>query len=65
MTDSFPVAVESEDDYYAQAEQLGAARDHADRVLHGAVRDGGRGESDNPYRLAYLQLVAELNENPK
>ncbi|MFI9006094.1 hypothetical protein ACIGNX_02515 [Actinosynnema sp. NPDC053489] len=59
MSDLYPA---TEDDYYARAEGLGAARDHADRVLRQALDDGGAG---NPYELAYLQLAADLNRNPK
>ncbi|MGW4113702.1 hypothetical protein ACWEFJ_22775 [Actinosynnema sp. NPDC004786] len=60
-----PYAIEAEDGYHEQAERLGATRDHADRVLRRAVTDAATTPGTNPYRLAYLQLAADLNRNPE
>lgn len=65
MNDPHPAAPRSEDDYHTQAERAGASKEHADRVLHQAVLDSDREQDGSPYELAYLQLVADLNQNPK
>lgn len=60
-----PYAIESEDGYHEQAEQLGVTREHADRVLRRATTDADETPDTNPYQLAYLQLVADLHRNPE
>lgn len=65
MNDLYAAAAEAENHYHTQAENLGASKDHADRVLRQAVFDAGRAGNGNPYELAYLQLVADLNRNPE
>ncbi|MCE6998475.1 hypothetical protein LZG04_27280 [Saccharothrix sp. S26] len=65
MTNPYTDAITSEEDYHQQAEHLGATREHADRLLRQALADTGEARDANPYKLAYLQLVADLNQNPK
>jgi L-ascorbate metabolism protein UlaG (beta-lactamase superfamily) len=55
------VGVHTEAEYFAQAEFLGADRAKAGQVL----RDMTGGHEDEVYQLAYEQLVADLNRNPK
>ncbi|XVS61888.1 hypothetical protein ACQPYE_26865 [Actinosynnema sp. CA-299493] len=65
MNDPYADASKAETDYFTQAENLGASKEHADRVLRQAILDVSRGEADDPYELARLQLTADLHQNPK
>ncbi|WP_447002450.1 hypothetical protein ACRAKI_22290 [Saccharothrix isguenensis] len=65
MNDPHADASRAENDYFTQAENLGASKEHADRVLRQAIRDASRGEAADPYELASLQLAADLHQNPE
>ncbi|XVS62101.1 hypothetical protein ACQPYE_28045 [Actinosynnema sp. CA-299493] len=58
-------AAKTENDYFAYAEDLGASKEHADRVLRQAILDVSRGDAADPYELARLQLAADLHQNPE
>lgn len=65
MNDLYVEASKAENDYFTQAEDLGASKEHADRVLRQAILDVSRGEAEDPYELARLQLTADLHQDPK
>ncbi|TQM78174.1 hypothetical protein FHX81_0430 [Saccharothrix saharensis] len=65
MNNPYTDAIQSEEGYRQQAEHLGVTGEHADRLLRRALADAREAPDTNPYELAYLQLVADMNQNPK
>ncbi|WP_157620999.1 hypothetical protein [Saccharothrix sp. NRRL B-16348] len=65
MNDPYTDAAKAETDYFTHAENRGASKEHADRVLRQAIVDVSRGDATDPYELARLQLAADLHQAPR